>query len=320
MRNLRLAISLLVLSLALIVQAATLSAQESAKTAHLKVVMEITTGDGPLKSPSSVGVDSEGNIFVVDGGNDRIQVFDPSGQFLRGWGKHGSGEGEFDLKARTEPLTLGELAIDADDHLYVVDSFNERVQKFDNAGNFLLEWGSSGREDGQFVRPLGVAVNPDGTIYVIDDRRNTVQVFDAQGKFLFRFGKPGHEAGQIYDTGLVAVDSEGNAYVADYGNNRVDKFAGDGTFIKQWGTTGTGEGEFTDPVGICTDTQGHVYVAEYGGKRLQMFDNDGTFLAAWSEAGDTVFGSLVDVTVDAEGFLYVVDSSSSRILKLEMVE
>src|SRR5262249_9631 len=84
----------------------------------------------------------------------RISIFDTSGAFLAKWGVFGSGAGELNGPAG--------VAIDADDHVYVVDQNNHRVQKFTTDGTYILQWGEAGTRDGQVNLPWGVAVRGAG--------------------------------------------------------------------------------------------------------------------------------------------------------------
>jgi DNA-binding beta-propeller fold protein YncE len=64
----------------------------------------------------------------------------------------------------------------------VVDRGNDRVQVFDNNGNFITKWGSPGSADGQFDNPVGVAVGADGRVYVTDEGNVRIQVFSSSGE------------------------------------------------------------------------------------------------------------------------------------------
>ena len=79
--------------------------------------------------PQGLRFDNKGNVYVSDRDNDRIQVFDPQGRFLRKWGVTGSGDGEFRW-----PQGLG---IDSEGNVYVSDQGNDRIQVFDSQGRFL---------------------------------------------------------------------------------------------------------------------------------------------------------------------------------------
>ena len=76
-------------------------------------------------------------------------------------------------------------------NIYVVDYLNNRIQKFDANGNFLLKWGSEGTNDSQFDRPEAIAVDASGDVYVVDSNNHRIQKFDATGNFLLKWGSQG---------------------------------------------------------------------------------------------------------------------------------
>ncbi len=131
-----------------------------------KVVMTIGTpgvaGNGPnqLNGPSDVVVASNGDIFIADGHgektNDRIVKYSKDGKFIKAWGHHGSGQGEFNVPHG--------LAMDSVGHLYVADRSNNRIQIFDSDGTFIAEWK-------QFGRPSSVYIRND-VLYACDSQSN----------------------------------------------------------------------------------------------------------------------------------------------------
>src|SRR5580658_2937146 len=136
------------------------------------------TGDGQLSYPFGVAVDSKGNVFVSDNGNNRIEKFSSTGAFITKWGTAGAGLGQF--------VSPYGVAVDASDNVYVsdggcegcqTDNANNRIEKFTNDGRFITSWGSYGIFDGQFNTPDGVAVDANGNVYVADDLNQRVQVF-----------------------------------------------------------------------------------------------------------------------------------------------
>jgi len=155
-------------------------------------------GIGQLDDPKGVAVDSSGNIYVADARNDRIQKFDSSGNFILKWGTSciiSSGLGCVDPDG-AGPLELGDgqlddpkgVAVDSSGNIYVADARNDRIQKFDSAGNFVLKFGSVGTGDGQLDDPHGVAVDSSGNIYVADKKNDRIQKFDSAGNFVLKFG------------------------------------------------------------------------------------------------------------------------------------
>ena len=109
--------------------------------------------------------------------------------------------------------------------MYVADLKNDRVQVFDADGKFLFKWGSTGKGDGQFKTPAGIAIDKADNIYVTEIGNNRVQVFDKTGKFLTKFGKKGSGSGEFGNLHGIYCDKEtGWIYVADTANNRIQVF------------------------------------------------------------------------------------------------
>jgi DNA-binding beta-propeller fold protein YncE len=183
------------------------------------------------------------------------------------------------------------VAVDAWGNVYVVDYFNNRVQKFDRIGNFLMMWGwgvatgadafenctsicqagISGSGDGQFTGPTGVVGDATGNVYVADWGNHRIQKFSSSGTFLTAWGTYGSGDGQFDRPDRLVVDASGNVYVTDYGNDRVQQFGNAGTYLTQWGAHGSGNGQFQSPTGLAIDSSGNIYVADSAGHRIQSF-------------------------------------------------
>ena len=246
--------------------------------------------DGALIWPTSIALNSEGNVYVADEALDRISIYSGDGDFLGKWESSGSGDGEWDHPSG--------LAFGKDDVLYMVDSGNHRIQKLTKDGEFIAQWGSQGSGDGQFNMPWGITVDKRGNVYIADWRNDRIQKFDADGNFLMAFGSTGDGEGQFNRPTDVAVDPDGDIYVADWNNNRLQVFDPEGNFLTQ--TTGEGtlskwgankldggnpemwheraiaqgierEKDFWGPVGVACDAQGRVYVVESARSRIQIF-------------------------------------------------
>ncbi|MCI2429917.1 SMP-30/gluconolactonase/LRE family protein [Candidatus Acetothermia bacterium] len=120
----------------------------------------LQVGDGQFNEPTSVAVDSAGNVYVADSGNHRIQKFDPNGKFLARWGRRGASTAQFE--------TPRGLTIDGKGDILVVDQGNDRVQKFTNDGRFLELWGDSGKTEGRFDFPQDIGIDAEGNIYIVE--------------------------------------------------------------------------------------------------------------------------------------------------------
>jgi len=260
--------------------------------------------DGLVKSPQFIALNSKGDLLIVDGGNNRIQVLNKTGQFLFKFGSYGNKDGQF-----SSPKGI---AIDKDDNIIISDG-NNKIQIFDSKGNFLSKFGSEGKENGQFNDPYGIAVDErNDNIVVCDSGNHRVQVFSRQGDYLFQFGTEGNENNQFKTPYGIAVDGGGNIMVADSGNNSVKVFDSKGNFIDS-----IGEGsDVRYPVGVAIDkmNDNNIVVGEsYGDYKLQVFSNTGECLCQFGKNDEGEIDDPVGIVVDGESNIIVSDLGNHRI-------
>ena len=140
-----------------------------------------TNPDGFVAVPALA---PDGTLFAIDAFADQVVAFGPDGS-TRAWGSKGSGRGELDFSLVTRDDAAMGIAVSPDGQLIAVgEAGNSRVQLFDPSGTSLHRFGRTGRGDGQFVNPTGLAVDSEDRIWVVDTARADVQVFDVNGKFL----------------------------------------------------------------------------------------------------------------------------------------
>jgi sugar lactone lactonase YvrE len=199
-----------------------------------KVLMTLgkagVAGDGPdtFNQPDDVAVAPNGDIFVSDGhspgmGNARVVKFSKDGKFIKQWGRHGSGPGEFEVPHA--------LAFDSQGRLFVGDRANNRIQIFDQEGKFLEEWK-------QFSRPSGIYIDTHDMVYVTDsestDRagygnhpgwKRGIRVGSAKDGAVTAFiPDPSPGSGATSAAEGVAADQDGNVYGAEVGPKDVKKY------------------------------------------------------------------------------------------------
>lgn len=129
------------------------------------------TGPGELNLPRDVTIGSDGLLYVVDGGNFRVQVYRPDGSFVRTFGAIGRQGGQF-----SRPK---EAATDADGNVYIVDAAFGNFQIFTPDGRLLLSVGSRSEKDGmaKYMLPSGIAIDGDGRVYMVDQYFRKVDVY-----------------------------------------------------------------------------------------------------------------------------------------------
>jgi len=138
---------------------------------HLFDIGKRGTGPGEFNLPRDITIGRDGLLYVVDGGNFRVQIFKSDGTFVRAFGTIGRRPGQF-----SRPK---EIAADADGNVYVVDSAFGNFQIFDKDGQMLMAVGS--RSDGdavaKYMLPSGIAVDGDGRVYMVDQYFRKVDVY-----------------------------------------------------------------------------------------------------------------------------------------------
>jgi DNA-binding beta-propeller fold protein YncE len=285
-----------------------LAAASQAKAVTLTYDSQIGSpgfGPGELFVTQGIGVqDSTGNIFVSNGrgqnpdgsfnpnvGN-RVDVFNPQGEYLRavGTGRQGAGEG-FDEPAdlKFHPLT---------GQLHVGDVFNSEIDVYDpNTGEYIRSYGSfSGRvPDRFFFGPGGMDFDSEGNLYITDFSGDIIKKYDGTtGEEIRTFGGPGTEPGQFSGpAGLTVSPNTGRIYITDQYNGRIQVLDSNENFLFAFGTPGSEPGQLREAIGIAVDEQENIYVADSQNSRVQVFDSEGNFLSQFGEPAVNEAGEVV---------------------------
>jgi DNA-binding beta-propeller fold protein YncE len=220
------------------------------------------------------------------------------------FGNFGKDKGEFRLPC--------DLTSDSE-FIYVCDTQNDRIQKFDKKGNFIFSFGKHGRENGEFMQCNFISLK-DNKIYVSDQYNHRIQVFDTDFNFIFSFG----DKKLFNQPGGLSFDYEGNVYVSDIHNHKIHKFSSEGEYIKSFGKYGFRPGEFNQPHGIFI-LDSIIYIVDRQNNRIQVFNLKGEFITLFGKEGEErgEFKHPYDIVIDKDSSLYVSDQHNNRIQKFD---
>jgi tripartite motif-containing protein 71 len=272
-------------------------------------------GRGQFGPIGGLATDAAGNVYVVDSSHDRIEKFNPNGRFLLQWGHKGSEPGQFSFGSSqdyTHPPGGG-IAV-AGSYVYVADSGNNRIERFNLEGGEAMEWGTKGSEPGQFRYPRGLAANAT-EVLVADDDNHRIERFDPNGAYQASAGTEGTGPGQFAFPYGLALDAAGNVYVADDLGHRVVKLDPQLGFLGAWGGFGTKAGQLAFPRAIASDPAGDNYVANTANDRIEVYGSEGRFLRTIgiSARGPGQLTGPRGLALDPTGGLYVADTASNRV-------
>ncbi len=209
------------------------------------------------------------------------------------------------------------VAVDAVGNVWVADSQNHRIEKFNSKGEYLNQFGSFGSANGQLNTPSDIAIDSSGNLWVTDKGNDRVQKFNPSGEYLAKFGATGSGSGQFTDPWGVAIDSSGDIWVTDHGTDRLQEFTSGGAFVRSVGSTGSGNGQFSGPMGIAIDSSNNVWVVDRANNRVQKFSSTGTYLSQFGSkgSGNGQFEGARAIDVLPSGNLVVTDRWLGRVQK-----
>jgi len=285
------------------------------------VIGQTGSGVAQFQSPRSIAMAADGSIYVADSRNNRIQHLTASGVEINSWGSYADvAQGEAPGGTFNEPWGV---AVAPNGNVYVMDTWNYRIQKFSSDGEFLTMWGTNGFAESPFAfyGPRGVAVDSDGNVFVVDTGNKRVVVFDASDNYITQFGVAGMGSGQLDEPVGIALDESGQVYITDTWNSRIQVFSPDAsgqiyTSINSWEVSAWYGQSLENKPFIAVDKNKNVFISDPEGCRIIEFTNAGSPLRTWGDCGfaQNQFSMPVGLAVDKSGGLWVSDAGENNRL------
>lgn len=223
--------------------------------------------------PTGMAIDrgespEQDRLLVADTHYYRMLVFTLEGERLEEaeiGGTSGRKPGEFAF--------VTDAVSDSEGNYYVGEyGDSDRIQKFDPEGQFVLEWGGTGREPERFVRPQSLVVY-DHVLWVCDACNHRIQAFDLRDsppRLIDIWGTPGSNPGQFhYPYDMVVLPGGDELLICEYGNQRIQRLTATGEPMAIWGSPGFEPGQLYQPWGLVIDSKERVHILDSNNHRVQ---------------------------------------------------
>jgi streptogramin lyase len=276
-----------------------------------------------FSSPGGIAVDSAGNIYVADTGNNTIRKISPAGEVRTLAGMAGQ-SGQIDEIGSTARFLapLG-IAADAAGNLYVSEFANNTIRKISPEGSVITlagsaanpGWRDSVGDNAHFRNPWALAVDKSANVFVADKDNFVIRKITPDGRVSTFAGQPGQSgfadgpagSARFKDPHGIAVDAAGNLYVADTANNALRK-------ITSAGVVSTIPATLSNPDSVAVDVSGAVYVTDTAGIH-RIFNGRADTLPPLALTSNPVgpFATAGAIAVDARGALYLCDTIKNII-------
>jgi len=264
---------------------------------------KIINNNDSMCSPYGCAFNKDGMLWaVVDYGNHYVYLYNSQDELVKKVGSEGSGSGHF-----KEPRYV---AFDDENHLYVVDSGNSRVQKFEYRSSenyeYALEFGNDDG-DGKLSGPGGIAVHND-KVYVTDYVENQrIVVFLTNGQHHNSFGSE-----LLRGPTDVTVNTNSQLLCL---HHCIFTFTLNGNYVDSFGTKGSDRGKLEDPHALTSDHNGFILVADSGNHRVSVFDKFGNYINCFGVKGFNLseLCNPYGVALSPEDKIYVSEHFGERI-------
>ena len=265
----------------------------------------ITSRDDSFGQLRGITCGNNGMWVVADWSKNCVHVFDNQDNLINRFGSRGDRNGQF--------ICPFDVAFDDNNELYVTDSHNHRVQKFDTCGNYLLEFGGKGAGKSQLNHPTRITTHQD-KVYVADRQNNRISVFKNDGRFYAVIGQ--QQLSRYFD---IAVNINSEILAADWGRHCIYIFTLDGFYANKMSIhKGIGGLALQFPCSITTDPNGFILIADTSTYNhcVSIFDMIGNCICCFGSKGsnDNQFKSPRGIAIAPNGNIHISDTGNNRVL------
>lgn len=262
-----------------------------------------------LNNPQAIAINPEGQVFVVDTGNNRVIQFDQHGKFIYSVGGFGWEKEQFD-----QPLDISaKIGLD----IFVADFNNQRIERYDKNLNYISSFYSDplASPDLQFGFPSSVDISKHGELFICDNENNRVLKINSFGEPEFSFGDFNWGEGKLEHPVRVEVTPWDQVLVVDDATSEIVVFDYYGNFIARFG-----KDTLKKPRGLAIDNFKQIFVADTGNHRVVLFDRNYRVIFSWGKRGKKLgaFNQPADVALFQEK-IYVLDSGNQRVQVFQVI-
>ena len=263
-------------------------------------------GKGQFDSPSAIALDNNGNVFIADTGNSRIEKFSTTGGFL--------GTIKIAENDRGQPSEPSGIAVDHTGCMYVANASKQCVEKLASDGTLIAEW--KGPDPG-FYGPRRIAIGRDESLYVVDQGRTRIVKFKLDGRVLSVWGSKGSGDSQFDDPTSVAVDLKTDkVYVADPRNKRIQVFDSSGKLLNKWLVPEWGQANGFEDLTVDSES-GLLYASSSNMNTVLIFDLNGTRIGSLTPKPPAILDAPSGLAL-RDRKLYVLNRDSNRVTIIEL--
>ncbi len=268
--------------------------------------------EAPLQMPTAVSVSPAGELYVVDGVNNRIVVLSSDGGVIE----------ELDAAEGKRFIQPVGIDVDATGRVWIADTGNHRVAVFSAQREFERSIEVPASKNGRPADVTDVAVAPDGAqLWVVDNDGQRLLLYDLAAGTWQVLGREGESLGQFQFPFQIAALPEGDVVVSDVINSRVQAFAPAGHALRSIGSHGVELGQFHRPGGVAIDRDRNLWITDGVLGVVQVFRPDGSLIDALrDEQGEVLhFSGPLGLAFAPDGTLCVVEVAASRVARLAIV-